>query len=351
MVVFLLTMEASAHQVGVSQSEFALEKNGTVRALLVLSEGDAARLAHMDRDRDGVVSPAELAASEPVFRDLMSKGVVVRADNAVCAQSLKWGGFTDQGGFALSMVFTCVADPRRVEVDLPILASLPAGHRHAIKLSARSEAGERMVQKLLTGSERSVSLVPAASPRASFARTLLAALKMGVEHILIGWDHLLFLAALLLGISGLRPVVAAVTAFTVAHSITLAVAALGVWAPSPRFVEPAIAASIAFVAFENALRAKVEHRWRLTFVFGLIHGFGFAGALRELALARERLVPTLLGFNLGVEVGQVAVLLLVIPVLWWLKGRQTFESRWLRPVSVGMGSIGLVLCVVRVVAP
>ena len=113
-------------------------------------------------------------------------------------------------------------------------------------------------------------------------------LKLGIEHILTGADHLVFLLGLLLVAGGWRPLLGVVTAFTVAHSITLALAALSIFAPSPRLVEPAIALSIAYVGVENLLNPDARQRWRITFPFGLVHGFGFAGALRAIALPRAR---------------------------------------------------------------
>src|SRR5262249_30813916 len=116
-------------------------------------------------------------------------------------------------------------------------------------------------------------------------------LKLGVEHILTGADHLVFLLGLILVGGRWRSLVGVVSAFTLAHSITLALAALSVFAPSPRIVEPAIALSIAYVGVENLFVKDASKRWRITFPFGLIHGFGFAGALREIALPRAEL-PT-----------------------------------------------------------
>jgi hypothetical protein len=185
-------------------------------------------------------------------------------------------------------------------------------------------------------------------------------LLLGVQHIFTGYDHILFLLALLL-LAGVSPVVEGVvagegrapsrrgrrwsgaraprtlpgemerargplragllyllrivTAFTVAHSITLALAALGTVVLSPRIVEPAVALTIAYVGLENALLAAPRRREVVTFAFGLVHGFGFAHILREIGLPRRHLALSLLCFNLGVEVGQVAIVTLLFPVV------------------------------------
>ena len=141
----------------------------------------------------------------------------------------------------------------------------------------------------------------------------------GVHHLLLGYDHLLFLLCLVLPFRQLRPLIGIVSAFTVAHSLTLVASALG-FAPDvawfPPFVEVVIAASIVLMAVGNLLRPQLERRWVLAFVFGLVHGFGFSSALRDsLQFAGPHLLTSLLAFNVGVELAQVAVLLVAVPVL------------------------------------
>jgi hypothetical protein len=146
--------------------------------------------------------------------------------------------------------------------------------------------------------------------------------KLGFLHILDGTDHLLFILCLVVPFRRLMGLVPIVTAFTVAHSITLIASASGM-APSalwfPPFVETLIAASIVYMALENIVGARLHRRWLVAFAFGLVHGFGFSFVLREsLQFAGSHLVGSLLAFNIGVELGQILVLLLMIPVLDWL---------------------------------
>lgn len=141
----------------------------------------------------------------------------------------------------------------------------------------------------------------------------------GTWHILGGTDHLLFLACLVIPFRRLRALVAIVTAFTVAHSISLAASALG-FAPDalwfPPLIEVLIAASILYMALENIIGATAQRRWVLTFAFGLVHGFGFSFGLREtMQFAGDHLLLSLFAFNLGVEAGQVLVLLVLVPLL------------------------------------
>ena len=122
-------------------------------------------------------------------------------------------------------------------------------------------------------------------------------IEAGIEHIFLGYDHIAFLLAVILWGQRLWPLVKVVTAFTVAHSITLSLAALQIFAIPSAIVEPAIAASIVVVAAENFFSRNVDRRWPVTFAFGLVHGFGFASALQEIGLPPNALVPALAAFN------------------------------------------------------
>lgn len=143
--------------------------------------------------------------------------------------------------------------------------------------------------------------------------------KMGFEHILEGLDHLLFLFCLVIPLRSIRALIPVITSFTVAHSITLISSAFGILPNSlwfPPLIETLIALSIVYMAFENIVGAKLEHRWMAAFGFGLVHGFGFSFLFSDtLQFAGGHLFSSLLAFNVGVELGQILILLLVIPLL------------------------------------
>jgi hypothetical protein len=140
-----------------------------------------------------------------------------------------------------------------------------------------------------------------------------------------------------------------VSAFTLAHSITLALAALSIFAPSPRLVEPAIALSIAYVGVENLFVKDASKRWRITFPFGLIHGFGFAAALREIALPRAQIPIALVSFNLGVEIGQLGVLAIALPLTVAARNAPWFGDRGVKLLSLAIAIGGTALFVERLV--
>lgn len=173
---------------------------------------------------------------------------------------------------------------------------------------------------------------------------------LGVEHILLGWDHLLFVLALLLQGGAFISILKVITAFTVAHSLTLAAAVLDLVTVPTRLVESLIALSIAYVAGESLLRtgdAGKARRWPVAFGFGLVHGLGFSSALRESGLPDEGLLLALLGFNLGVEAGQAAVVAIVLPAIW-MGAKKT--PQWpivTRAVAIALVLTGLIVFFLR----
>jgi len=171
-------------------------------------------------------------------------------------------------------------------------------------------------------------------------RRLALFFRLGVEHILVGFDHVLFLVALVL-VSDLSALVRIVTAFTVAHSITLGLATAGWVQPPQQAVEAAIAATIVFTALENLWIRSAAGRWRLTFLFGLVHGFGFAGVLRDLGLPREGFLRALLAFNLGVEAGQLAIVAaLALPAAAIARSRHARGIRTAASLAIAACGLG-----------
>jgi hydrogenase/urease accessory protein HupE len=183
-------------------------------------------------------------------------------------------------------------------------------------------------------------------------------LLIGIDHILTGWDHLVFVVLLVLLVRRGRAVVAAATAFTVAHSITLAATTLGWTGMASGPVEALIALSIVYLAVEviHALRHPDQHSltrrapWLAAFLFGLLHGFGFAGALAEIGLPQGEIALALVAFNLGVEVGQVLVIVAVVSLLAAIrKAAWMDETAIIRVTAYGMGITGSFWLVERVV--
>lgn len=152
---------------------------------------------------------------------------------------------------------------------------------------------------------------------------ILMYINLGLEHIITGYDHLLFLFALIIISKRFADVLKIVTAFTIAHSITLTLAALEVVPVYPKWIEAGIALTIGYVAVENFFVQTSKWRWALTFLFGLIHGLGFASAISEIGFDKSYTVTSLLSFNVGIELGQLFVVAILLPVLLKLRSKES----------------------------
>lgn len=175
-------------------------------------------------------------------------------------------------------------------------------------------------------------------------------LGLGFTHILPkGLDHILFVAGIFLLSTRVRPILAQVTTFTLAHTITLGLTIYGILSLPSRVVEPLIALSIAYVALENIVTAELKP-WRigLVFAFGLLHGMGFAGVLSELGLPRSEFLTALASFNIGVEGGQLAVISLLFLAVGWLRHRNWYRRRAVVPISAVIAGIGVYWTVTRI---
>lgn len=214
--------------------------------------------------------------------------------------------------------------------------------------------GQSQLETLLDAEHPALELHTNALPESRW-QVFLRFVREGVTHIFGGLDHVCFVLGLLLLGGGLKTLLKTVTAFTLAHSITLTVAALGLWNPSPRLVEPLIALSIVAIAAENLRKLSPSSRSRrgargevFAFGFGLIHGFGFAGALAEVGLPKDALGVALAAFNGGVELGQATIVIAVAPALAKLADdKPGLHQRLLKIASLGIGLAGLYWFVTR----
>jgi hydrogenase/urease accessory protein HupE len=301
---------AQAHQVNLSTARVELRPQRVVNVEVALKGSDADRLAgtHVFDAQKDLVDPAKTAAAAaPIAAYVAAHVDVTGTDGTKCVVSAP-EVVADGDGVIVRNVFSC----RNVAGDLvyhsTVLTATDSTARQVVLIGA----GENAPQALLDDTHTTVTLSAAAPPLWS---TMQRYLVTGIEHIFLGYDHIAFLVAIVLWARRLWPVVKIVTAFTLAHSVTLSLAALQIVVIPSAIVEPAIAASIMFVAVENFFSRNVDGRWRVTFAFGLIHGFGFASALQEFGLPANAVVPALAAFNIGVEIGQLAIVSIVVPVL------------------------------------
>ena len=254
-------------------------------------------------------------------------------------------GFVDIGGaeaerVTLVMDFACASDVRELSIRDDLFDVLGPDHHTLAKIESGGE-----IRELAFATEAREARISFAARQPS--REEGSFFRLGIEHILTGYDHLLFLGALLLRGGRLLSLFKIITAFTLAHSITLALAVFGLVAVPERLVECVIAASIVYVALENVfLRDAPSQRWVVSFLFGLVHGFGFASALSPLHLPPRHLALVLLGFNLGVEAGQALVVALLLPILVWMRGSR-WERRGVQTASCAVALLGFIWFVER----
>jgi len=222
----------------------------------------------------------------------------------------------------LLLVYDCPARIEQLKVNYLLFFDIDLTHRSLGRLILPGGEEQFLFDRSLTGFELEVIQPPNRSWTEQFRRVFV----LGVEHILMGYDHILFLLALLVVAKQFWQMVKVASAFTVAHSITLALAWYGIVDLPSRLVEGAIALSIAIVAIENIVRQRFGHRWVLAGIFGLIHGLGFYSVLRDLGLGQNDMALNLLAFNLGVEAGQLVIIVLFfVPIIWWSR------QHWYRP--------------------
>lgn len=182
----------------------------------------------------------------------------------------------------------------------------------------------------------------------SFFAVAFRFIKIGIFHILTGYDHVLFIIAFILVVTGMKDLLKITISFTVAHSITLILSALQLMTLTSRVVEPLIALSISYMALENLKKEqRISRKWKVTFFFGLIHGLGFAGILKEIKIPEQHFLTSLLSFNIGVELGQIFILLVAVPIIKYIH-KTHYEKRFVRIFSSLIILAGLFLFLSRI---
>jgi len=344
----ILATAAFAHTTGLSTSDLKFGTNGLAVEVTFAGVDMTLALAHLetlsplDANQDGKFSQEEILTGVQRLRRFAAECLVVDFDGQTVHPGPSSLSLDDKDNFRMEMTYAA-GRPTRLRVRAALCAHLPPDHMHFVALH---DADDRPLgNKMLKLNDDFLEIVlpvgtAKVEPRVS---TFTGFLKLGVEHIWAGYDHLLFLLALLLVCGNFRSALQVVTFFTVAHSITLAFATLNLVWVSSRVVEPAIAASIVYVGVENLIRPEdPKRRWLITFLFGLIHGFGFATVLKDLGVASSTTGVTvpLVAFNLGVEAGQIVIAGVLLPVIWNLRKWPPFLRWGVRVCSAGVTVAG-----------
>lgn len=350
LLALLAGTPACAHKP--SDAYLSLQVDGSrIEARWDIALRDLDRELVLDADGDRRLRWGEVRRRWPGIEAAAWAALDLDAGEAACAAappaaSPALDDHSDGSYAVLRRTWACAAPPRVLHLGYRLFAASDPTHRGILRIE--SPTLDAPLAAVLDPSAARPQALPLSSPTP--VQALGAFTAEGVRHIWTGFDHLLFLLSLLLpavlvrrhgrwdaaqrGRAVLVDVLRVITAFTVAHSITLALAVLDIVEPPARWVESAIAASVVLAALNNLRPLVGQGRWVLTFAFGLVHGFGFAGALRGLGLQDAPLGWSLLGFNLGVEAGQLAVVAAFVPLAWWARTRRAY-----RVLGLQLGSL------------
>src|ERR1700757_564737 len=342
-LLLFLTLPAEAHDPGLSTATVTVEDR-QIEVLLGFAKQDAVFTLPANANSTDTGTPEGWQAVRSGLESITASGFNLYLGDEHLAPIQTTAQLKDSKNIEILLRFKRT-NATQLRLLSAFLERLPLGHREY--LSIQTSTGASLAEAMLSAKKNSFQItlpvVVTSTVSSREGPSFLEFLKLGVEHILTGYDHLLFLFGLMVVCRDLRSILTVITCFTVAHSITLALATLDIVRLPGRIVEPMIAASIAYVGIENLVRGD-SPKWRslIAFSFGLVHGLGFADALRELGINSGRfgIVVPLVGFNLGVEVGQLCVAAVVLPILWNLRRNPVFVRRWVPVCSVAVAFAG-----------
>jgi hypothetical protein len=315
----LLPLQAWPHSGSTAFIEFSSQDN-IARGEWLLALRDLERMVGIDANQDGKLTAGEITQrNREMTTYARTQLFAYTPDKEKCTTNLETGAaviLDDVIYWRWPFTIACPDKKIAAELHYTALFAEDASHRAITKWHVPTQ---KTAQVLIFSPQQQEMELRQTSTTTS---QLLSLCGEGVLHILQGYDHLLFLLALLAPAILARPALAValrhllgvITAFTAGHSITLAIATLSGWSPPSRLVEIAIAVTVIVAGINIVLPLFRDSSWRIALLFGLVHGFGFASALRDLELAPSQLALSLLGFNLGVETGQLLVIALVMPL-------------------------------------
>ncbi|WML43961.1 HupE/UreJ family protein [Neobacillus sp. PS3-40] len=344
----LFPSNASAHAYSASYTKITMDSKKTevVFSLDTLSIFEL--IKGIDKNKNWVLEKSEIKHNKHKLEEILSEGIALDKDNkeqTAKIDQMKLVKKQDKVFLSVYMTFPSFKPGETISFNDGFYANDSAtNYVDLISASYEGQTSENVLQgkdrvwtMLVTEvqQEQGATDVQSISPDTHPVQTAQATpvketstwfsfFKLGALHILTGYDHLLFLLALLIRKQTFKQYAAIVTSFTIAHSITLSLAVLGMVTIPSRFVEATIALSICYVALENIFRKEIKWRWSITFIFGLIHGLGFASILREMSIPKSHLAVALVNFNLGIEAVQLSIVLLLLPLLILIQRNKSY---------------------------
>jgi hydrogenase/urease accessory protein HupE len=332
---------ALAHPPGLSSLDAVIQTH-QIQIKTTFAVQDIEAFTPMDADLDAEVSDSEREAVKPKIAQLLAEQLSLNLDgNPLQPNQVGKVSYDDQNNAHVELLYPA-APKQQLILQSKFLSLLPDGHQQFLVIKGADE--KIIAEKMLTKQDDQISVqLSNDGSQTQTSSTFSDFFKLGIEHILTGYDHLLFLFALLAVTHKVGPALKIITFFTLAHSITLAAAGLNLLDIPSSIVEPLIAATIIYVGIENIIRGDhPKGRHWLTFGFGLIHGFGFAGVLREMDISSgdTGILFPLLSFNLGIETGQICIAALVLPMIWWLNNKVEIAEKFLKGCSILVSLMG-----------
>jgi hydrogenase/urease accessory protein HupE len=324
---FCLATAASAHTANISSSRIVPKGNGHYRVDVGFLGADIERMfAENKKDLKDVDLTEPGVIEAMIGKFIQSRVALQNEEGRTCPSTVVSIGEDPTNPYDSKVVLEmdCADVPGEIFYNpFELLKAQGPRAKHLVSIGEKGDES-KLTEAQRMGSEPAPgqvmiypgdALIDLSKPLLSPWQLAPKFFAAGIEHIVTGYDHICFLIAVVLWASRAWPVVKIVTAFTISHSITLSLAALQIIELPSRWTEIAIALSIVYVALENFFTHKVDGRWRDTFFFGFVHGFGFASGLIEMGVPQRAIVPALASFNIGVEVGQIGVVLIVVPAL------------------------------------
>lgn len=305
----------------------------------------------IDANDDGELTWGELKSKRPAIEAYALSRLKVARGNADCAlssQDFLLDRHSDGAYAVLMLAARCSSSIQALTIDYKLLFDVDPQHKGLASVTQGAQTSTLIFE---ANKPRQTLDLAGASPWSEFGRFI----YQGMWHIWLGFDHVLFLLALLLP-SVLRrenntwqaadnrrsviiDILKIVTAFTIAHSITLSLAAFSIVDAPTRIIESAIAASVILAALNNIFPLFTQHRTKIAFAFGLLHGFGFASVLADFGLTQTNLLRALLGFNLGVEIGQMLIVLILLPLAYLVRGTIFYQRGVMRVGSYAIAAL------------
>ncbi len=353
LLVLLLQSPVWAHKPSDSYLTLRAGSSNNVEIRWDIALRDLDYVLQIDRDDNGDLTWGEVRQRAGDITRLATERLSITAAGKPCLMvstaDLQLDKHSDGTYVVLSLNAQCAALAAPLKASYSLLFDVDPSHRGLVQWIVPGATGTKAVTQALVFGTESAEQTLALTPVSAW-QTLRQYAVDGTWHIWIGYDHILFLLSLLLPAVLVRragqwdpaptlkgafvEVLKVVTAFTLAHSITLSLAAMQIISLPSRLVESVIAASVVIAALNNLRGTIDKKRWVMAFVFGLIHGFGFASVLADLGLPQDALVLALIGFNGGVEIGQLCIVALFLPIAFWLR-----SSRFYRVGVLTGGSI------------